>query len=163
MPLVISNASPLIGLCQIKRLRLLKDLWSEITIPDAVYKEVVISGSGKPGSGTVEDACQDWIQVLSVKNKSEAFVLQTILDEGESEVITLGQELHADLVVLDNREPRLLAQKVGLKIIGTVGIIKLAWHKGLIKEPVKELHQLQLHGFWIDHTLIDRISREMRS
>ncbi len=33
MSLVISNASPLIGLCRIKRLHLLKDLWYEITIP----------------------------------------------------------------------------------------------------------------------------------
>ena len=163
MPLVISNASPLIGLCQIKRLHLLKELWSKITIPEAVYREVVISGSAKPGSKLVKEACQEWIHVLSVKDKHEVEALQAILDEGEAEVITLGQELHADLLVLDNREPRLFAQKVGLKIIGTVGIIKLAWQKGLITEPVKELQQLQLQGFWIDDALIDRIRYEINT
>lgn len=163
MSLVISDASPLIGLCQIKRLHLLKDLWLEITIPEAVYREVVISGSAKPGSKTVKEACQDWIHVSSVKNTLEVEALQAILDEGEAEVIALGQELQADLLVLDNREPRLFAQKVGLKIIGTVGIMKLAWQKGFIKEPVNELHQLRLHGFWIDDALIDRLHRETSS
>lgn len=160
MPLVISNASPLIGLCQIKRLDLLKALWTEITIPAAVYKEVVISGAEKPGARMVEKACQDWIHGSAVKNTPEVQALQTVLDAGEAEVITLGQELQADLVILDNREPRIFAQNVGLKIIGTVGMLKLAWQKSLISDPVKELRQLRRDGFWIDDALIDRIRKE---
>lgn len=39
MSIVISNASPLIGLCGINLLHLLKDLWSKIIIPEEVYKE----------------------------------------------------------------------------------------------------------------------------
>ncbi len=39
---VISNASPLIALSQIERLNLLKEIWSEIIIPKAVYNEVVL-------------------------------------------------------------------------------------------------------------------------
>ncbi len=38
MSLVISNASPLIGLCRIKRLHLLKDLWREITVKESKLK-----------------------------------------------------------------------------------------------------------------------------
>jgi hypothetical protein len=52
-----------------------------------------------------------------VKNRAEVEVLQTVLDEGEAEVITLGQEIKADLLILDNREPR---NKVGFeKCFGT--------------------------------------------
>jgi len=39
---IISNASPLIGLCSISLLHILKELWNEIIIPEAVYREVVI-------------------------------------------------------------------------------------------------------------------------
>lgn len=42
MPVVISNASPLIGLVGIEQLHILRKLWSEIVIPEAVYKEVVV-------------------------------------------------------------------------------------------------------------------------
>jgi len=37
MPVIISNASPLIGLAGIDLLYILKKFWSEIIIPDAVY------------------------------------------------------------------------------------------------------------------------------
>lgn len=60
MPVVISNASPLIGLVGIEQLHILKELWSEIVIPEAVYKEVVIKGIGKLGANVIEEACKEW-------------------------------------------------------------------------------------------------------
>jgi len=158
---VISNVSPLIGLCRIGLLHILKKLWKEIVIPDAVYREVVIEGSGKRGADIVVSACKDWIKVITVKNRNEVEALRTVLDEGESEVIALGQELNADILLLDNREPRLFAKTVNLKVMGTVGILKLAWQRDLVKEPLKDLHKLRLNGFWIDDKLIERFKSEI--
>lgn len=160
MDTVISNASPLIGLCRIDLLHVLKELWGKIIIPDAVYKEIVIDGSGKLGTDVIANACKNWIKVISVKNRNEVEVLQAVLDEGESEVIALGQELNADLLLLDNREPRFFAKTVNLTVMGTVGIIKLAWQRSLIKEPVKELYKLRLNSFWIDDKLIEQLKKE---
>jgi predicted nucleic acid-binding protein len=160
MPVVISNASPLIGLCSINLLYILKNLWNEIVIPEAVYKEVVINGAGKQGIDIIVNACREWIKVVSVKNRQEVEVLQAILDEGEAEVIALGQELGAGLLLLDNREPRLFAKTINLKVIGTVGIIKLAWQRGLIQDPVKELYKLRLKGFWIHDKLIEQVKSD---
>jgi predicted nucleic acid-binding protein len=83
------------------------------------------------------------------------------LDDGEAEVIALGQELKANLLLLDNREPRLFASAANLNLIGTVGIIKLAWRKGLIEEPLRELQKLKLNGFWIAESLIAKIRDEI--
>jgi len=158
---IISNASPLIGLCSISLLHILKELWNEIIIPEAVYREVVINGSGKPGASVIAEACHKWITVSSVKNMQVTQVLRALLDEGESEVIALGQEINADMLLLDNREPRLFASAINLNVIGTVGIIKLAWHKGLIKEPAEEIYRLRDKGFWISNSLIEQIKKEM--
>jgi len=163
MPVIISNASPLIGLTGIEQLHILKRLWSEIVIPEAVYKEVVIDGKGKHGANTIEKACKEWIKVVSVKNRAEVEVLQTVLDEGESEVITLGQEIKTDLLILDNREPRNFARTVNLKVIGTIGIIRLAWMKGLITEPIHKINKLLLNGFWIDEKLIEQIKKDIEN
>ncbi len=152
---VVSNASPLIGLSRIKQLHLLKKLWEKIVIPDAVYKEAVTDGAGKFGAKSISEACQDWITVVSVKNRNEVSALRTILDEGESEAIAYGQEAEADLLLLDNREPRFFAQTVKLRVMGTVGIIHFAWKKGLIQDPVNELNKLKNEGFWIDEILIN--------
>jgi predicted nucleic acid-binding protein len=163
MPIIISNASPLIALCNINQLRLLKSLWEEILIPEAVYREVVEDGAGKTGADIVSQACGEWIKVVAVKNTQEVNALKAILDDGEAEVIALGQELNSDLLLLDNREPRLFASSANLDIIGTVGIIKLAWLKGLIENPVAELKTLRLKGFWIDDGLITSIENEVKN
>ena len=75
-----------------------------------------MAGRGKPGASLMERVCKDWIKVIQVKNRQEVEALQTVLDEGESEVIALGQELEADLLLLDNREPRLFAKTINLKV-----------------------------------------------
>lgn len=41
---VVSNASPLINLARVGKLDLLRDLYGEIIIPDAVWHEVVKDG-----------------------------------------------------------------------------------------------------------------------
>ena len=61
---------------------ILKELWSEVIIPEAVYKEVVIEGEGKPGVDVIENACKDWIKVVSVNNMNEVEAIQAVLDEG---------------------------------------------------------------------------------
>ena len=47
--MVVSNSSPLIALAAIGRLELLKSLFGEIVIPQAVVEEVVVQGQGEPG------------------------------------------------------------------------------------------------------------------
>lgn len=42
MPKVVVNSTPLIILCNIGQLLLLKKLYGEIIIPEAVYKEVTV-------------------------------------------------------------------------------------------------------------------------
>lgn len=155
---VVSNASPLIGLSLIDKLYLLKELWGEIVIPKAVYEEVVIKGEGKPGALLVENAVKDGcIRVIEVKEKSSSKFLMSILDYGEAEAIVLAQEIKADLIILDNREPRLFAHQTGLKVVGTVGVLLKAYDKQIIKNPLEEVYRLRNYGFYIGDNLLDRI------
>jgi len=78
MPTVISNASPLIALSGIGQLNLLQKLWDEIIIPEAVYRETVIDGAGKPGAKIIAAACKQWIKVIHVKNVLQVKVLRAM-------------------------------------------------------------------------------------
>jgi len=158
---VISNSSPLIALSSIKELDLIRKLWGRIIIPRAVFTETVIAGKKKPGSSQIPVACKSWIKVTNVKNKQEVVALQAVLDEGEAEVITLGQEVKADLLLLDNKEPRLFARTLNLGVLGTIGIIKMAWRKGLVVDPVSKLQQLRQKGFWIEDVLFNKILSDL--
>ena len=51
---VVSNSSVLINLVLIGRLELLNRKFGEVIIPQAVWREVVVDGTGKPGAKEVE-------------------------------------------------------------------------------------------------------------
>lgn len=160
---IISNSSPLIGLCSIDRLAILQELFESIIIPNAVYEELVFAGDDRPGSKEIKNAADSWIDVKTLSNRDSIPLLESSLDRGEAEVIALGQELNADLLILDNKEPRNFAKAVDLNIIGTVGIIKLAWKKGIIANPIFELYKLKNKGFYIKQSIIDIIIEEYES
>jgi predicted nucleic acid-binding protein len=56
-------------------------------------------------------------------------------DGGEQEAILLAQELHADLVLLDDREARKAAIRRALRVMGTVGVLEQAAIHELIDLP----------------------------
>jgi predicted nucleic acid-binding protein len=93
--IVISNAGPLITLARIERFELLRELFGELYIPQAVYDEVVVIGTGRAGANETEQAVGDWIEVQEVKDLVMVRSLLTKLGKGESEAIALALETKA--------------------------------------------------------------------
>ena len=85
----VINTTPLISLAVINKLSLLDELFENVYIPMAVFKEA--TRKGKKNTADIKD----------MKAKS---ALELTLDEGEAEVIVLAQEVGADLhKLLKNR------------------------------------------------------------
>lgn len=102
MALVVSDSSTLIHLASIGRLSLLPKFYGHVTIPPAVWREVVEQGGNRPGAIEVEEALQEgWIQVAAAADTALLRLLGRDLDDGESEVIALAVERQAALVLLD--------------------------------------------------------------
>ena len=59
-------------------------------------------------------------------------ILHASLGAGESEAISLAQEIHANWLLLDERAGRRLAQALGLRVAGTLGLLNRAKEKGLL-------------------------------
>ena len=64
---IVVNSTPLIILCGIGRLCVLKELYNEITILEAVFNEV----TAKENSACMQIEASDWIHIEGVKNQSE--------------------------------------------------------------------------------------------
>ena len=159
-PRVVSNSSPLIHLAKIGRLDLLRLLFGEVLVPEAVYRECVVEGGGREDARKIGEA--GWIRVSSVRDVRLKRVLLRELDEGEAEAIVLALEESADLVILDEREARRMARSLGLKVTGTIGILMRARREGVIQNLRGELDRLLRSGFWISRDLYERILREER-
>ena len=149
--IVVADATPLIYLAAIGKFDLLQILYGRISIPSAVYEEVVIQGAGR--SGASETAAADWIDRQALHDPSKLATLQTHLNGGESETIILAEELPADLVIMDEAAGR---HELGLRqlpFIGTVGVLMQAKQRGLISSLKSELDQLRANGFHLTDQL----------
>ncbi len=153
---VVSNASPLIGLASIGQLDLLKQLYEEIHIPEAVWCEVVVDGVGQPGADEVNEAV--WIKRRGVSNRQLVLALGQDLDDGEAEAIALTVELKASLLIIDERFGRDTARHFKLNYIGLIGVLIEAKRKGLVSEVKRYLDELRMvAGFRISDRLYKRV------
>jgi len=155
---VVSNSTPLIALSRIKRFHLLRELFSEVRIPSAVYEEVVSAGDGRAGGLEVENA--QWIIHHQVKNKDLVAFLRISLDAGEAEAIALAKEIDADLVLLDDNDGRNVAGSVGISFTGTIGIL-LRYYQGYPSEFKEALDELLAQGFRLSKTEYHKILKQV--
>ncbi|MBK1987426.1 DUF3368 domain-containing protein [Sphaerospermopsis aphanizomenoides BCCUSP55] len=149
--IIISNTSPISNLAAIGQLTLLQQLYGKVIIPQAVYQEILACGSTDPGTLALQTL--DWIEVIPVTNIILVQTLQTILDPGEAEAISLAVELNADRLIIDERKGRNEAIKSGLQVTGLLGIVLAARQQGFIPLVKPILDDLIANGFWIREQL----------
>lgn len=83
---VVSNTTPIISLLKLNRLDLLKDLYSQIYIPNAVYQEIE---AGKTKGYYKDLAKISWVNIVEI-NDEHAIKYFLDLDLGEAEAIVLA-------------------------------------------------------------------------
>jgi hypothetical protein len=157
--IVVSNATPLIGLASINRFDLLQQLFGEIIISQAVYDEVVVAGR-VDGGAKLEVTAASWLKIEPVHETLAVAVLLDELDLGEAETIVLARECHADLVLMDEKKGRRKLSQLGLVKIGTVGILLKAKQEGYLPQIEPDLMLLRNEGFSISQPVIDGILKE---
>lgn len=154
--IVVSNTSPIINMAAIGHLELLRKLYNRLVVPHAVYHEITVKGFGQVGAQEIEKS--KWIEVEKIPDKNLAEALKLELDEGEAEAIALAMRIKSDLLLIDERRGRKIADHLGLKYIGLLGVIIEAKHKNLIPNVRSLLEGLiSKAGFWIDQELYNRV------
>lgn len=137
--IVISDTTPIISLMKTNRLNLLKEMFSIVYIPNAVYMELIENKNYSKEAELIKDC--DFIKVIKIENEKSASILMnfTGLDAGESEAIILADEQQSDVLLMDEHKGRQVAKKMGIVITGTIGILAQAFdEKILSKEDIKE-------------------------
>ncbi|MDF5720889.1 MAG: DUF3368 domain-containing protein [Rhizonema sp. PD37] len=158
---VVSNTSPLLNLAIIGQLSLLRRQFGQILIPIAVLEELRVE-EALPGSAQLRDAIADgWLQVQDVENEALVQLLQRDLDRGEAEAITLALQLQADWTLLDEREGRKIAKRLGLRVTGILGILLRAEQVNDLSSLPEVINQLREQaGFRIAPALLSEIFQE---
>lgn len=154
--IVVSDTTPLIGLASIGRLELLRELFDDVYIPQAVFNETVTFGR-EEGKAKRKVSNADWIHVVEVKDRLAINVLLDEMDLGEVETIVLASELNADWVLMDEKKGRRKLSQLNIPKIGTVGILLKAKQLGLIPIIKPEIENLQKTGFSISPLVVEEV------
>lgn len=120
--IVVSDTSPITTLLQIGRVDLLEDLYEDVLIPEAVREELSHAHPSLP----------IFFKFRTVKNRPDVKRLLADIDPGEAEAIVLAQESHADLLLIDETEGRIVAAREGVRFMGLIGVLLKAKEAGYI-------------------------------
>lgn len=130
--IVISDSTPLITLMKADCLDILREIFGDIFIPETVFSEVTDNETYQKEAEMIRNS--NFIKVVKVHNEESVSLLQRIagLDKGECEAIIFADESNADLLLMDEAAGRKTAKKMGLKIMGSVGVLISAFKIGLL-------------------------------
>lgn len=151
--IVVSNSTVLIGLARINKLDLLKNLFSKVYIPAAVFNE--LTRVNKPGSSEIKKA--SYLIQKSPKDSQEVALLLGNLDRGEAEVLALSKELNADLVLVDEEKARKAGVIAGFEIMGLMGVLLMAKRNGLLKSIRPLIDELVKKKFRVAEDIVAAI------
>jgi predicted nucleic acid-binding protein len=151
--IVVSDTSPILNLAIVDRLPLLRQLYGEIIIPPAVSRELLRNGIHPDLS---------WTRVVVAEDQSAVAALREELDPGEAEAIVIAVQLHADLLLVDEKRGRRIALDRGLEVAGLLGVLAEAKARGIITacQPILD-DMIRLAGFWIGDGLRTRYLNEL--
>ena len=150
---VVVNTTPLIALSHVGKLDVLKKLYGEIIIPEAVYRELSVKNESIWKKEV--DHSLEWIRVDKIKNQMAKSMYKTQLHDGEVEVMILSKELKADVVIIDDANAKKHAKYLKLPVTGTLGVLIKAKQEGYIQELKPILYQMVQNGIYISEKLIE--------
>jgi len=150
--IIVSDTSPILSLTLIGQLELLREIYGSIVIPEAVRQELMVTNH----SGTREVAQADWIITrptraaprsgASVDPDVVVKLLLREVDRGEAEAIGLAVQLTADVLLIDERKARKLAQYLELNVVGLLDVLHEAKQRQLIPMIKPVLDDLLTHA-----------------
>lgn len=163
--IIVADTTPITYLAAIGHLDLLYDLYGPIVVPQAVYDEIVFGGGGNnPGSVELQTAA--WISVAQPDPHRVRQLLRSYnrLDRGEAEAITLAEAFSTTdvtLLIIDEANGRVVANIVGLTIVGTIGVLREAKIAGFIPLLRPLLDALVRNGFYVSQRLYAQVLRSV--
>ena len=145
---IVVNTSPLLALAKMRALDAVGRLPLEIFCAAQVEAEILAGAS--QGYDTEIPA---WLTILSLKNPLSPLAVAS-LDAGEAAVIQLALENNISLVCIDELKGRRAALAVGLKVVGSLGLLGRAKTLGLISNARPFIEKAVKSGIFYDKNLI---------
>ena len=155
--IAVFNSSPLIFLSKLNVFDQSLKLFSKVTVPSYVQKEI-FKKEDIASENLKSLIKSNNVIIVKAKNLRMREALCRKLGRGESEAIVAAIENLADLVVLDDHVARLEAARMGLNVKGTLGIIRRFMDLDIIQYELEDLYRdLSKMKFRVKRSIFDGI------
>lgn len=154
----IVDTGPVVILAKIGQLGLLTGLAREVLLPSPVVREIRRGPAIDPARRAVEAG---WGTAVPVRYIRAAVRSVALLGPGEQSVLTLALRRPGARVILDDGQARKAAQRLGLPLAGTVGVIGAAKQRGLIPAVAPLFHAIRAAGSYLDDGLLRRVATSL--
>jgi len=144
--IVITDTSCFVLLEKIHALNILHELFAIVLTTPEIAKEY-------------GDTLPDWIIVQSANQFLKEEFCQYV-DDGEASAIALASELSCDYIIIDDMAGRKLAEKLGLPVNGTVGVLLSAKQQGIIPLFRPYLDLIQKTNFRLSLKLAEQFIKD---
>ncbi|SDL68679.1 DUF3368 domain-containing protein [Halarsenatibacter silvermanii] len=158
MPEVVADSTVIIFLSNIGHLWLIKELYEEIYIPEAVLKEIRVKGESSKAFRNMDKA--DYIKKFNSENIKASDFLSSSIHKGEAEVIALAKQIEATRVIIDDYAARKHARYLDLNVTGTLGVLLRAKNEGLIDSVKPLVDKMIEEGFHVDDKLYNFVLKK---
>jgi predicted nucleic acid-binding protein len=157
--LVLTDASPLIGLARVDGLGWLESLFGVVWLPPAVHDEV-LPDLGYEDERLIRAGLDGgWLKVHTAVPTAPAL---PDLDAGEAACIRIAlAQTEPCLVLMDERAGRVIAAEHGLRVAGTAAVIGLARQCGVISSARDVFAALHASDFRISPTVMKTVLRRV--
>ena len=98
--IVVADTSPLNYLIRLGHPEVLRDLYGRVLVPDAVLIEMR-HPEAPPEVRAWASTPPDWLETIQVRQLDSTLAME--LGDGEREAISLALEVHADVLLIDER------------------------------------------------------------
>jgi predicted nucleic acid-binding protein len=156
--LVVADSSPLIFLGRLGLTHILPSLYGRIVVPTSVRDEVIAEEQELPGAAALRSA--EWAEFVQHDAADPLLaLLGATLGPGERALISIATARRADLVLIDDRQARLAAERLGLQVKGTVGVLVQANARGHLPKLAPALRLLLAAGARLSPALLEAALR----
>jgi predicted nucleic acid-binding protein len=157
MAVVVSDTTPLHYLILVGQETILQKLYGSVIVPPAVLEELGHSSAPVQISNWAANP-PGWVKVSAPSSIPDRY---GALDFGERQALALAVEIKADLVLLDDKVARRVAQREMMRVKGTLGIVADAARAGLLDfvETVENLQRTSMH---LDKEFVREVIEEFR-
>ena len=151
--IVVADTSPLRYLILIEHVHVLPTLYGRVIVPPAVIMELT--------QERTPDLVKEWLsnmpEWLHVQAPMQALTSPgMVLGAGELEAIALAAELSADALLMDDRDGRQEAKRLGVPVPGTLRVLMDASEHGLAHLP-SAFDRLRQTNFRASEQLLKRL------